>query len=218
VLKQKPDDPISALASQLIESANKSYPVFECFAARKVYLANSLTNSTLQISVHLNYQGRSGVRHIHTFAFDESQIDNFPWDNPDDRTGLNKAINLINDDLSEKLRGCVMHSSIQADNKLCDIATKLDGDEYQYKNIIKACSEALTYAVAKCFAPVNIFEGFVQSFYPRDEDVEGTRNTKLLVNVLGGGKGTTSLVKFSKFYLIIDAASAANPYKIMTYY
>lgn len=111
-----------------------------------------------------------------------------------------------------------MHSSIQADNKLCELTTQLEGDEHQFKNVIKACSEALMYAVAKCFSPNNIHEGFVQSFYPRDEEVEGTRNTKLLINVLGGGKTTTSLVKFGKFFLIIDAATAEDPYKIMGFY
>lgn len=94
----------------------------------------------------------------------------------------------------------------------------MDGDEHQFKNVIKACSEALMYAVAKCFSPINVWEGFVQSFYPRDEEVEGTRNTKLLISVLSGGKSTTSLVKFAKFYLIIDAATAGDPYSIMGYY
>ena len=74
------------------------------------------------------------------------------------------------------------------------------------------------YAVAKCFAPNNVHEGFVQSFYPRDEEVEGTRNTKLLINILAGGKSTTSLVKFAKFFLIIDSATAEDPYKIMGFY
>lgn len=74
------------------------------------------------------------------------------------------------------------------------------------------------YAVAKCFCPNNLYDGFVQSFYPRDEEVEGTKNTKLLINVLTGGKGTTSLVKFSKFFLIIDSATCPEPKKIMTYY
>lgn len=107
-----------------------------------------------------------------------------------------------------------MHSSIEADNKLMAFGN----DDPDLKNIVKACSEALMYAVAKCYSPNNLHEGFVQSFYPRDEEVEGTRNTKLLINVLGGGKSTTSLVKFSKFFLIIDAATASDPYKIMGYY
>lgn len=47
ILRQKPDDPISALAAQLIASANKSYPVFETFEAKKVYLSDSLAHPTL---------------------------------------------------------------------------------------------------------------------------------------------------------------------------
>ena len=100
VLREKPDDPISALASHLIQSAKKSYPVFESFEARKVYLSDSLSHPTLQISVHLNYQGRSGVKHIHNYTYDESQASHFPWDNADEKSGLTKACGLINDDLS----------------------------------------------------------------------------------------------------------------------
>jgi hypothetical protein len=158
--------------------------------------------------VYLSYQGRSGLKHVHNYTYDESQADYFPWDNADEKSGLNKSCSLINDDLSLKLQDIVLHSSIQTDNNLCELTNGAEGDEYLYKNVIKACSEALMYAVAKCFAPVNVWEGFNQSFYPRDEEVEGTRNTKLLVNVFSGGKTTTSLVKFAKFFLIIDAATA----------
>ena len=103
---------------------------------------------------------------------------------------------------------------------LCDLmqATEASEDEPSRKNIIKACSEALTYAVAKSFSPVNVYEGFVQSFYPRDEEVEGTKNTKLLVNVFTGGKLAASAVKFSRIYLIIDSATAPDPFKIIGYY
>jgi len=59
------------------------------------------------------------------------------------------------------------------------------------------------YAVAKCFSPEKIYDGFQESFYPRDDEIQ--RNTKLLVTVLNGGKGVNSTVKFSKFYLLIDA-------------
>ena len=138
----------------------------------------------------------------------------FPWVNAEEKTGLDKATTIISDEISGKLEGIVMHSSIEADNKLMAYGN----DDPELKNIVKACSEALMYAVAKCFSPNNLHEGFVQSFYPRDEEVEGTRNTKLLISVLSGGKSTTSLVKFHKFFLIIDAATASDPYKIMGYY
>ena len=29
------------------------------------------------------------------------------------------------------------------------------------------------YAVAKCFCPNDVFDGFKQSFYPREEEIEG---------------------------------------------
>ena len=70
-------------------------------------------------------------------------------------------------------------------------------------NIIRACSEALIYAVAKCFQPENVFDGFKESFYPKEDD-EGSSNTKLMITVLNGGKAVNSLVKWAKFYLIID--------------
>jgi hypothetical protein len=65
---------------------------------------------------------------------------------------------------------------------------------------------------------VNVFEGFVQSFYPRDEEVEGTKNTKLLISILNGGKAVSSAVKFSKIFLIVDSASCDDSYKIIGFY
>ena len=41
VLKEKPSDPLSSIAGILIESANKSYPVFDKFVAKRTYLMDS---------------------------------------------------------------------------------------------------------------------------------------------------------------------------------
>lgn len=41
VLRDKPVDPLSSMAGILIESANKSYPVFDKFVARRAYLLDS---------------------------------------------------------------------------------------------------------------------------------------------------------------------------------
>jgi len=49
-----------------------------------------------------------------------------------------------------------------------------------------------------------VFEGFKESFYPIDEE-EGSSNTKLMVTIFNGGKAYASQVKWSKFFLIIDA-------------
>jgi len=61
------------------------------------------------------------------------------------------------------------------------------------------------YAVAKCFSPDHVYQGFKESFYPREEEIEGTKNTKLLISIFNGGKLFNSQVKFAKFFLIIDA-------------
>ena len=90
-------------------------------------------------------------------------------------------------------------------------------EEKGRKIIIKACSEAIMYAVAKCFEPNQVYRGFLQSFYPRDDEF-GVKNTKMLMTVLNGGKAMGSAVKFSKFYLIVDAGLYAEPMEILNYY
>ena len=220
VLRDKPADPLATIAGLLIESATKSYPVFDRFVAKGAYLMDSPSYETVQIDVYLTFQGRSEIKHSHYFTYDEAQSEQFPWDKPEEKSGLSSAIKFINEDINAKLGGVIMHTSVLADNMLCDLLQALEGgeEESKQKNIIKACSEALTYGVAKSFSPVNVYEGFVQSFYPRDEDVEGTKNTKLLISVLNGGKAVASAVKFSKVYLIVDSASSEEPYKILGYY
>jgi enolase len=82
------------------------------------------------------------------------------------------------------------------------------------------------YAVAKCYCVNNVFDGFKQSFYPYDEDIDITRNTKLLISVFNGGKAANSVVKFTKFYLIVDAAAQGgateeakvDPIRILGFY
>ena len=68
--------------------------------------------------------------------------------------------------------------------------------------MIKACSEAISIATAKCFSSEHVHEGFLQSFYERDDEV---KNTKLLATVFNGGKTFTSQCRYAKMYLVIDA-------------
>lgn len=74
------------------------------------------------------------------------------------------------------------------------------------------------FAVAKCFEPNEVYKGFLQSFYPRDLEVDGMKNTKLLITVLNGGKATASAVKFSKFYLVMDVGIYDEPLEVMPFY
>ena len=214
VLREKPADPLANLAAMLIASAKKSYPVFKRFEARRVFLCDSVQYQSISIDVHLSFQGRTEVKHSHIFTYDESNHgpNYFYWDKPEECSGLSKTCALINDDLNSQLRDIVLNNSIQADNILDSfLHSEVDKEHPIVKvNVVRACSEALMFAVAKCFSPQDVFEGFKESFYPRDEEVEGTKNTKLMVTVLNGGKHVNSQVKFSKFYLIIDAASQTN--------
>lgn len=86
----------------------------------------------------------------------------------------------------------VLQSSIEADNILFDLIQEGEATGQNLKNIVKACSEALLMGTAKCYSPVNTFEGFSQSFYPRDEEIDGAVNTKLMITVFTGGKAASS--------------------------
>ena len=116
----------------------------------------------------------------------------------------------------------VLSSSIEADNILFELIQEGENEGDNRKNIVRACSEALLSATAKCYAPQNVWEGFSQSFYPMDEEIEGIKNTKLMITVFTGGKAAGSAVKFSKLYLIVDAAeftkSNTDPEEVLPCY
>lgn len=154
----------------------------------------------------MSFKGRNELRHTHIFTYDDSQLPNFNFDSPDEKTGLQQACTFINTAVNERLRNVVLSSSIEADNILFELIEEGENEGENRKNIVRACSEALLYGTAKCYAPQNVWEGFSQSFYPRDEEIEGVANTKLMITVFNGGKAAGSVVKFSKFYLIVDAA------------
>ena len=51
------------------------------------------------------------------------------------------------------------------DNVLFDlISGPGEAEPESRKNSIKACSEALVFAISKCYSPVNLWRGFEQSF------------------------------------------------------
>ena len=62
-------------------------------------------------------------------------------------------------------------------------------------------------ATASCYDKVSVFKGINVGVF-KQEFVQ--RNTKLLINILNGGKVAGSAVKFAKFYLIIDGSELHN--------
>lgn len=77
-------------------------------------------------------------------------------------------------------------------------------------SIIRACSEALLFGVVNCLKnDSSAREVIRQNFNPSIAGMHIKTPTKLLLCVFTGGKAIGSLVKFSKFYLVIDGFS--NP-------
>jgi len=118
VLRELPADPLASIAALLVQSAQKSYPVFKKFEAKRIFLCDSSAHQSLSIDVHLSFQGRTEVKHTHTFTYDEACADKFCWDNQEAKSGLKKACDLINNELTQKLKDMLLNSSIPADNAL----------------------------------------------------------------------------------------------------
>lgn len=53
---------------------------------------------SIALNVYLVYQGRSEIRHRHVFTYEESQLNNFSFDN--DEKSLDSTIQFINQELS----------------------------------------------------------------------------------------------------------------------
>ena len=49
-------------------------------------------------------------------------------------------------------------------------------------------------------------------------EVDGVKNTKLLITVLNGGRATASAVKYSKFFLVMDVGLFEEPLEVMAFY
>ena len=67
-------------------------------------MADNPQCETLKISVFLNYQGRSALRHRHTFAFDTEEQERLLFDDPAAKSGLNQGVNMICNEITETLR------------------------------------------------------------------------------------------------------------------
>ena len=160
--------------------------------------------------MYLGYKGRTSLKHSHFFTYDEAghSADHFHWDKPADLTGLSESLKMINEEVTDLLKGVMITSSIHADNILDEYMNSAQELETEHrkpkKNIVRACSEALNYAAAKCFNPQQVHRGLKESFYCPDEFGKRDVNTKLLITLLNGGKSVGSQVKFGKFYLIVD--------------
>jgi enolase len=147
------------------------------------------------------------MRYEHILTYDQDEHEkNFQYDNKTDRVGLESACNLINNEVNRILHGIVLDDFSKVDAALLGyFDTKAEKHEDIGTNVVKAVSEAILLATASCYQKIDTYQGInknvLKEEFPR-------RGTKLLVNVLNGGKVLGSAVKFAKFYLIIDGNEA----------
>ena len=153
VLRQRPADPLSSIASNLITEAQNSVPVFDKILAKKVCLQELPNVHSIKVQVWLNYQGRSEMRYEHILTYDQDEHEKtFLYDNKQERVGVDQAIALINNDVNRVLKGIVIGDFSKIDNALSQyFTTKQSKEEEIGTNVIKVVSEALILATASCY-------------------------------------------------------------------
>jgi len=80
VIKERPADPLSKIATYLLLQSRKSYPTFDKLTARKIYIGDNPQSETVRINVFLNYQGRSALRYRYNFSFDPEEQERILFD------------------------------------------------------------------------------------------------------------------------------------------
>jgi len=107
---------------------------------------------------------------------------------PEESKGLSKLCKYINEKVNQRLSGASLASLVQIDNILFSLISDGDAEGEIRINIVRACSDALVYATAKCYNPDKLFEGFSHSFFQKNQINENYKKLKLLINVFTGGK------------------------------
>ena len=91
------------MAVQLLKSS-VSNPILTKLKARETFVCDLLQKS-IQIDVYLSYQGQERCFYNHIYTFNENELDSFTWDDPEEKTGLKKACEIINTEVSVLLQG-----------------------------------------------------------------------------------------------------------------
>lgn len=147
------------------------------------------------------------MRYEHIFTYDQDEHEkSFLYDKPAERIGLEAAVRIINIEINRILKGKVIESINVIDKLLLDFYQS-KGEGEIGTNVIKSVSEAVLFATASCFEKIKISKGISDKACKGEF---GMRKTKLMINLLNGGKILGSAVKFAKFYLIIDGNENSN--------
>lgn len=104
IIKERPQDPLSEIAKNLLMQSQRSYPIFDRLSARRIFIGDNPNSETLRISVFLSYQGRSCMRYKHNFAFDTEELDRFLFDDPTSKSGHLQGVQMISNEITDTLR------------------------------------------------------------------------------------------------------------------
>ena len=104
VIKERPADPLSAIAMYLLRQSRKSYPTFDKLTARRIFIGDDPKCETVRIGVWLNYQGRSALRYSYNFAFDPEEQERMLFDDQAAKSGLTQAVNMIGEAITHTIR------------------------------------------------------------------------------------------------------------------
>lgn len=104
VIKERPADPLSAIAMYLLRQSRKSYPTFDKLTARRIFIGDDPKCETVKIGVWLNYQGRSALRYNYNFAFDPEEQERMLFDDQTAKSGLTQAVNMIGEAITHTVR------------------------------------------------------------------------------------------------------------------
>ena len=134
---------------------------------------------------------------------------------------MKAVVELINKDINGWLRPKLESKPLDkeflayADHELKEwFNSKVEAAQLDSKltSVVRACSEALFFASAACLDNNGNSIGTTirEHFNPMDRLSQVPRSTKLLFTLFNGGKAAGSMVKFAKFYLIVDGNALAR--------
>jgi hypothetical protein len=140
------------------------------------------------------------------------------FDNAEEKTGLTKTCDLINKNVNAFLKEKTEGIALDLNNlKMIDelmlefFKTQIaeEGAEIGAPGtaIIRACSEAMYFGASSCLDNRAGTVGMTirEHFSPQSGIEVPAKATKMLFTLFNAGRGSGSTVKFSKFYLIVDA-------------
>jgi hypothetical protein len=216
VLREKPNDALSALAVFLTSNAEKK-PIFERFECEETLISGKYKSFDTQ--VFIDFAGESKCRHIHIYTYEQADAGEGEDGQNILAERIQKAMQVITTDLNKLLAradlSLIKKTDLMLKKFFNEHYPQNEGEGEEQKSdldvgniVLKVCSEALVHGIAKCYDSFNTYNSYGQLL--SGGDVDSNNLTKLMFTVLNGGKSVNSKVKFAKMYMILSAAPKIN--------